>query len=43
MSSVESPMQGNNWRPRHPDGGERPTFYKLKIKRDEKILDNYFK
>jgi hypothetical protein len=27
MSPVESPMQGNNWRPTHPDGGERPTFF----------------
>ena len=29
LSSVESPMQGNNWRPAHPDGGERPTFFFL--------------
>lgn len=27
LSSAESPMQGNNWRPAHPDGGERPTFF----------------
>jgi hypothetical protein len=24
---VESPMQGNNWRPMHSDGGKRPTFF----------------
>ena len=31
MCPVESPMQGNNWRPTQPDGGERPTFYFPKI------------
>ena len=25
-SPVESPMQGNKWRPVQPGGGERPTF-----------------
>lgn len=28
-SPAESPMRGNNWRPTHSGGGERPTFFLL--------------
>ena len=31
MCPVESPMQGNNWRPTQPDGVERHTFFTFNL------------
>lgn len=45
MSPVESPMQGNNWRPTHPYGGGNPTFLFLFFFKtfNNYVLDGYCK